>query len=385
MVYRQRRVGRGGREFDLLKFRSMRLSAPQGGFSPAAGSAPGGVEGDDRRTTVGRWIRNTSLDELPQLLNVVRGEMSLVGPRPERPEFAGRFAADVAGYADRHRVKPGITGWAQVNGLRGQTSIADRVEWDNYYIDNWSIRLELRTIALTIAAMMSFSEDRKPSTGPAAEPVLVPAPPPPVAGPTGPPEPPSPEAPKPLHPEPRPPLVVLDTTSSAEAATHWFCGYCGTPADGKTPSPVSRVCPRCEQGLLLEAPAEAAPRREDAFLIVDSNLRVQAVSRRAEQILGVSETEATNLPVTELIGDAEAERDHVESFAAALTRTAVSDETGGSAFVRPRESFGIRMRARITHCGPPRAALIVLEAPDTAPRLRLVQAERHAQADEAGR
>ena len=166
VIYRQRRVGRGGREFDLFKFRSMRTHARRPAFRPAAGSAPGGIEGTDRRTRVGRWLRNTSLDELPQLFNVLRGEMSAIGPRPERPEFAARFAFEVPGYDERHRVKPGITGWAQVNGLRGQTSIADRVEWDNHYIENWSIWLELRTLALTMAAVMLFKEEHHAPSGP---------------------------------------------------------------------------------------------------------------------------------------------------------------------------------------------------------------------------
>jgi lipopolysaccharide/colanic/teichoic acid biosynthesis glycosyltransferase len=103
-------------------------------------------------------LRELSLDELPQLLNVLRGDMSLVGPRPERLEFVQRFAQDVARYDDRHRVKSGITGWAQVNGLRGQTSIADRVEWDNYYIQNWSLRLDVRILAMTLAEVLRFRE-----------------------------------------------------------------------------------------------------------------------------------------------------------------------------------------------------------------------------------
>jgi exopolysaccharide biosynthesis polyprenyl glycosylphosphotransferase len=159
ILFRQRRVGRDGREFDLLKFRTMREALPDGGqFSLREGTAPGGVEGEDRRTAVGRILREVSLDELPQLINVLRGDMSLVGPRPERPEYVLRFSRDVARYQDRHRVKSGITGWAQVHGLRGQTSIADRVEWDNYYIQNWSLWLDLRIIALTIAEVFRFRE-----------------------------------------------------------------------------------------------------------------------------------------------------------------------------------------------------------------------------------
>lgn len=156
ILFRQRRVGRDGHVFDVLKFRTMRELEGDDGFAPPSGCAPGGVEGLDRRTKVGRFLRDSSLDELPQFINVLRGDMSLVGPRPERPEFVERFAAEVDRYHDRHRVKSGITGWAQVNGLRGQTSIADRVEWDNYYIRNWSLRLDLRVIALTVAEVLRF-------------------------------------------------------------------------------------------------------------------------------------------------------------------------------------------------------------------------------------
>jgi exopolysaccharide biosynthesis polyprenyl glycosylphosphotransferase len=158
ILFRQRRVGRDGKVFDVLKFRTMREASDTHEFDLPEGCAPGGVEGEDRRTRFGRWLRGSSLDELPQLINVLRGDMSLVGPRPERPEFVERFAVEVKRYNDRHRVKSGITGWAQVNGLRGQTSIADRVEWDNYYIQNWSLRLDLRIIALTVAEVLRFRD-----------------------------------------------------------------------------------------------------------------------------------------------------------------------------------------------------------------------------------
>ena len=117
-------------------------------------TAPGGVEGADRRTRVGAFLRRTSLDELPQILNVLKGDMSFVGPRPERPQFVAVFEQTVHRYGDRHRVKSGITGWAQVNGLRGKTSVADRAEWDNYYIDNWSLWLDIRILLRTIPVVL---------------------------------------------------------------------------------------------------------------------------------------------------------------------------------------------------------------------------------------
>jgi exopolysaccharide biosynthesis polyprenyl glycosylphosphotransferase len=157
ILFRQRRVGRDGRVFDVLKYRTMRhVPTPTAMYQPLDGNGPGGIEGEDRRTNFGKWLRSSSLDELPQLINVLRGEMSLIGPRPERPEFVELFSAEVNRYQDRHRVKSGITGWAQVNGLRGQTSIADRVEWDNYYIENWSLRLDLRIVALTLGEILHF-------------------------------------------------------------------------------------------------------------------------------------------------------------------------------------------------------------------------------------
>jgi exopolysaccharide biosynthesis polyprenyl glycosylphosphotransferase len=154
MIFRQKRTGRDGRVFDMLKFRTMSVaqSRPEQ-FQLAPGLAPGGVEGEDRRTPVGRFLRTTSLDELPQLLNVLRGEMSVVGPRPERPEFAEVFQRDLARYADRHRVKAGITGWAQIHGLRGQTPLDERIDYDNYYINNWSPWLDLKILVATVPAL----------------------------------------------------------------------------------------------------------------------------------------------------------------------------------------------------------------------------------------
>jgi exopolysaccharide biosynthesis polyprenyl glycosylphosphotransferase len=159
VLFAQERVGRDGKAFDLYKFRSMApLPADAEGFAPAAGSAPGGIEGADRRTRIGRILRRSSLDELPQLLNVLRGDMSLVGPRPERPQYVGLFGEHIARYDDRHRVKSGMTGWAQVHGLRGQTSLADRVEWDNFYIEHWSLALDLRILVLTCIAVFRAAE-----------------------------------------------------------------------------------------------------------------------------------------------------------------------------------------------------------------------------------
>ncbi len=168
VLFSQRRVGRDGKVFDLYKFRSMRIEPAQTELSGddatalefllGGDTAPGGVEGDDRRTPIGRFLRRSSLDELPQLLNVLRGEMSIIGPRPERPEFVELFRHDIKRYGDRHRVKSGITGWAQVHGLRGQTSLAERVEWDNYYIAHWSLGLDLKILALTFIALLRNAE-----------------------------------------------------------------------------------------------------------------------------------------------------------------------------------------------------------------------------------
>ena len=162
VLFRQRRIGRDGRAFDILKFRSMKMLHPaaelQRAIALSSETAPGGVEGLDRRTKVGTFLRNSSIDELPQLFNVLKGDMSLVGPRPERPEFVELFGQDVYRYDDRHRVKSGITGWAQVHGLRGKTPLADRVEWDNYYIENWSLWLDLKILLMTFTAVCRGAE-----------------------------------------------------------------------------------------------------------------------------------------------------------------------------------------------------------------------------------
>jgi exopolysaccharide biosynthesis polyprenyl glycosylphosphotransferase len=156
ILFRQVRVGVDGRRFEMLKFRTMR----EGGVSDERlelpdDVAPGGIEGeDDRRTRVGAFLRRSCIDELPQLFNVLRGDMSLVGPRPERPEFVRRFEQSVDRYGERHRVKAGITGWAQIAGLRGNTSVRDRVEWDNWYIENWTPWLDVKIVLQTAAAVV---------------------------------------------------------------------------------------------------------------------------------------------------------------------------------------------------------------------------------------
>ncbi len=160
VLFRQRRVSCGGRVFHLLKFRSMRtFTEGEETFVPQDGMAPGGIEGVDRRTRLGRFLRRSFLDELPQLLNVVRGDMSLVGPRPERPEYVELYEPLVDRYSDRHRARSGITGWAQVHGLRGQTSVAERVAFDNQYIDNWSLGLDLKIMLLTVMAVSTNKND----------------------------------------------------------------------------------------------------------------------------------------------------------------------------------------------------------------------------------
>jgi lipopolysaccharide/colanic/teichoic acid biosynthesis glycosyltransferase len=213
IFFRQRRIGLDGQEFDMLKFRTMKgspessghnhghwvfetleegdslLAAPKpntnggngngngNGALHSNGHSNGGVAtatqtetettdavgvqsaGEDRRTPIGRILRRYSLDELPQLINVFRGDMSLIGPRPELGTFVRLFEEAVHRYGDRHRVKSGITGWAQVHGLRGNTSLADRVEWDNYYIENWSLWLDMKIAVMTVGSLLRWRED----------------------------------------------------------------------------------------------------------------------------------------------------------------------------------------------------------------------------------
>jgi len=148
VLYRQRRVGLHGADFELLKLRTMVVGAERQGAGYAVN------EGDPRITRAGDLLRRLSVDELPQLWNVLKGEMSLVGPRPERPEYVDIFSGQIDRYGERQRVKAGITGWAQVHGLRGRTSLADRVEWDNYYIENWSLWLDVKILLLTVLAIV---------------------------------------------------------------------------------------------------------------------------------------------------------------------------------------------------------------------------------------
>jgi exopolysaccharide biosynthesis polyprenyl glycosylphosphotransferase len=145
ILYRQKRVGMDGREFDMLKFRTMRTDAEKQTGPQWA------KRGDPRTTRVGRFLRRWSLDELPQFWSVLRGEMSLVGPRPERPFFVEEFSKHIPQYLDRHRVKSGITGWAQVCGLRGSDStIEDRTAYDLYYVENWSLWFDVRILFRTV-------------------------------------------------------------------------------------------------------------------------------------------------------------------------------------------------------------------------------------------
>jgi len=151
VIYRQRRLGVGGESIEVLKFRTMKVEPSDSGFRQARPD-------DDRVTSVGRFLRKTSLDELPQIFNVLKGEMSLVGPRPHPIELNDEFKSRIPKYMLRHKVKPGITGWAQVNGFRGQTDtpekMALRIQHDLWYIQNWSLWLDLKILLMTPFVMM---------------------------------------------------------------------------------------------------------------------------------------------------------------------------------------------------------------------------------------
>jgi Undecaprenyl-phosphate glucose phosphotransferase len=147
VLYKQRRMGLDGREFTMLKFRTMRADAE-------AETGPVWADRDDaRRTPLGSFLRRTSLDELPQLFNVLIGDMSLVGPRPERPEFISQFRQQIPRYMLRHKMKAGMTGYAQVKGLRGNTSLKKRIQHDVHYINNWSLGLDLKILAQTVGGV----------------------------------------------------------------------------------------------------------------------------------------------------------------------------------------------------------------------------------------
>jgi exopolysaccharide biosynthesis polyprenyl glycosylphosphotransferase len=153
VIFRQPRVGRNGEVFDVLKFRSLRP------VDETESATNWSIATDNRVSPVGRLLRRTSLDEIPQLWNILRGDMTLVGPRPERPHFVEQFSAQYERYAHRHRVQAGLTGLAQVNGLRGDTSIADRARYDNYYIENWSLWLDVKILIRTVTEV-AFARGR---------------------------------------------------------------------------------------------------------------------------------------------------------------------------------------------------------------------------------
>ena len=144
LIFKQERVGLHNRTFMMYKFRSMDVQAPDKEKTKWT------VKDDPRVTNFGKFMRKTSIDELPQLFNILKGEMSLVGPRPERPFFVGKIQGEIPRYMIKHQVRPGMTGWAQVNGYRGNTSIKKRIEYDLYYIENWTLGLDIKILFLTV-------------------------------------------------------------------------------------------------------------------------------------------------------------------------------------------------------------------------------------------
>ena len=144
LIYKQERVGLHNKPFMMYKFRSMEVQPPEKEKTRWT------VKNDPRVTSFGKFMRKTSIDELPQLFNILKGEMSLVGPRPERPFFVEKFKEEVPRYMIKHQVRPGLTGWAQINGYRGNTSIKKRIEYDLYYIENWTLGLDIKILFLTV-------------------------------------------------------------------------------------------------------------------------------------------------------------------------------------------------------------------------------------------
>ncbi len=155
VFFNQERLGLDEERFRMLKFRTMVVGAEKQDRDAGLG-----IPDDPRQTSVGRFLRKTSIDELPQLINVLQGSMSLVGPRPERPYFVNQFKEFIPKYLDRHRVKTGMTGWAQVNGLRGNSSLEDRIKYDIYYIENWSMEFDLKILLKTLGALIPHKEKK---------------------------------------------------------------------------------------------------------------------------------------------------------------------------------------------------------------------------------
>ena len=151
VLFRQERVGLDGRPFQVLKFRSLKP------VDESESQTMWNIKHDDRLGPVGKFIRKTSLDELPQLFNILRGEMSVVGPRPERPFFVAEFSKAMPRYLARHRVPAGLTGWSQVHGLRGDTSIEERARFDNYYVEHWSLWLDIKVVLRTVSSVLRGS------------------------------------------------------------------------------------------------------------------------------------------------------------------------------------------------------------------------------------
>ena len=143
LIFKQERIGRQNKPFNMYKFRSMVVQ------TEAEEKGKWTTQNDPRVTPIGKFIRKTSIDELPQLINVLKGDMSLVGPRPERPQFVDKFKEEIPRYMVKHQVRPGLTGWAQVNGYRGDTSIRKRIDHDLYYIENWTIGFDFKIIIMT--------------------------------------------------------------------------------------------------------------------------------------------------------------------------------------------------------------------------------------------